>query len=142
MTASITFAIPFHRDIDLLRLAVESVLAQTNSDWCLLVCDDSGSELPIEAMLESFADTFNATGASEDSSGTARRNKRRTLPEWSAICRVRRRTRRHSMEAEVACLSGGLVSRVMSGAVTVGLTITLGRQSRPRQSSIREVHPS
>ncbi|MBW2726052.1 MAG: glycosyltransferase family 2 protein [Deltaproteobacteria bacterium] len=56
MTAPITFAIPFHRDIDLLRLAVESVLAQTSPDWQLLVCDDSGLDLPVEAMLGSYAE--------------------------------------------------------------------------------------
>ncbi len=56
-TASITFAIPFHNDIHLLRLAVESVLAQTSSDWRLLVCDDSGMELPIETMLNSYGDS-------------------------------------------------------------------------------------
>lgn len=56
MTAPITFAIPFHRNLDLLRLAVESVLAQTSSDWRLLVCDDSGLDLPVKTMLDSYAE--------------------------------------------------------------------------------------
>jgi glycosyltransferase involved in cell wall biosynthesis len=52
----ITFAIPFYRNVDLLRVAVESVLAQEHKDWRLLVCDDSGAELPVESMLEAFDD--------------------------------------------------------------------------------------
>ncbi len=56
MTARITFAIPFYRDTDLLRIAVESVLAQRHVEWQLLVCDDSGIDLPVEALLEDYAD--------------------------------------------------------------------------------------
>ena len=54
MTAAITFAIPFHRDIDLLRIAVESVLAQTNPNWNLIVCDDSGLDLAVEEMVGAY----------------------------------------------------------------------------------------
>jgi glycosyltransferase involved in cell wall biosynthesis len=56
MTTEITFAIPFYRDTNLLRVAVESVLAQKSSQWQLLVCDDSGIDLPVEEMLESYRD--------------------------------------------------------------------------------------
>lgn len=56
MTADITFAIPFYRDTDLLRIAVDSVLAQQNSSWQLFVCDDSGLDLPVEEMLKTYDD--------------------------------------------------------------------------------------
>ncbi|MBW2294920.1 MAG: glycosyltransferase [Deltaproteobacteria bacterium] len=73
MTAPITFAIPFHRDIDLLRLAVESVLAQTSPDWQLLVCDDSGLDLPVEAMLSSYAEPRISYIENSENIGTPRR---------------------------------------------------------------------
>jgi glycosyltransferase involved in cell wall biosynthesis len=57
MTADITFAIPFYRDTRLLRIAVESVLAQENSHWRLWVCDDSGLDLQVEEMLKDYGDT-------------------------------------------------------------------------------------
>jgi glycosyltransferase involved in cell wall biosynthesis len=56
MTADITFAIPFYRDTDLLRIAVDSVLAQRNSSWRLFVCDDSGLDLDLEATFTAYAD--------------------------------------------------------------------------------------
>ena len=56
MTAAITFAIPFHRNEALLRIAVNSVLAQDMEDWRLLVIDDSGMELGAKEMLERLDD--------------------------------------------------------------------------------------
>ncbi|MCH7600993.1 MAG: glycosyltransferase family 2 protein [Myxococcales bacterium] len=56
MTAEITFAIPFYRDTNLLRIAVDSVLAQRNSSWQLFVCDDSGLDLSLEKLLQAYGD--------------------------------------------------------------------------------------
>jgi len=53
---SITFAIPFYRDVDLLRVAIESVLAQDRHDWRLLVIDDSGQALDVDRLVEGFGD--------------------------------------------------------------------------------------
>jgi glycosyltransferase involved in cell wall biosynthesis len=58
MAAEITFAIPFYRDRDYLRIAVESVLAQRCEGWELLVSDDSGGggDLEIESLLSDYRD--------------------------------------------------------------------------------------
>lgn len=56
MTAAITFAIPFHRDPDYLRVAIESVLAQHRGDWRLIVSDDSGLDLGLESMVAAYGD--------------------------------------------------------------------------------------
>lgn len=56
MTAAITFAIPFYRDTALLRIAIESVLAQRLQDFRILVVDDSGLDLGVEALIADFAD--------------------------------------------------------------------------------------
>ena len=56
MSASITFAIPFYRNTSLLRIAIESAIEQRNEAWELLVCDDSGMDLQVEAMLEEVND--------------------------------------------------------------------------------------
>jgi len=56
MTDDITFAIPFHRNPDYLRVAVESVLAQSHSGWRLLVSDDSGQDLGVESQLAKYHD--------------------------------------------------------------------------------------
>ena len=42
--ATITFAIPFHRDAAFLAAAVASVRAQTIEDWELVVIDDAGPD--------------------------------------------------------------------------------------------------
>lgn len=56
MTRSdLTFAIPFHRGIDYLRIAIESVLAQSRGDWKLLVSDD-GLDGGAQELLESYSD--------------------------------------------------------------------------------------
>jgi glycosyltransferase involved in cell wall biosynthesis len=56
METEITFAIPFYRDLDYLREAIESVLAQEESGWRLLVCDDSGNESGASDLVRSYAD--------------------------------------------------------------------------------------
>lgn len=53
---SITFAIPFYRGLDLLRLAIESVLAQDRDDWAIVVVDDSGERPGAEPLVEGFDD--------------------------------------------------------------------------------------
>lgn len=56
MTVDITFAIPFFSNLEYLRIAVESVLAQSHSDWRLLVSDDSGEDLGVSEMLSGYRD--------------------------------------------------------------------------------------
>ena len=56
MNPAITFAIPFYRNTDLLRVAIESVQAQNRADWCLIVCDDSGTEQGAESVVQQLAD--------------------------------------------------------------------------------------
>jgi len=56
MTAELTFAIPFYRDPAYLRIAVESVLAQSHKGWRLLVSDDSGEDLGVEDLLAGYRD--------------------------------------------------------------------------------------
>lgn len=54
--AGLTFAIPFYSGRELLERAIQSVVAQTNSDWRLIVCDDHSSEMGIAGLCRSFAD--------------------------------------------------------------------------------------
>ena len=54
-TPRITFAIPYYRGRDYLGEAIRSVLAQTESDWELLVVDDCGPE-PAEDVVAGFDD--------------------------------------------------------------------------------------
>lgn len=54
-TPRITFAIPYYRGRDYLGEAIRSVLAQTESDWELLVVDDCGPE-PAEDIVAGFDD--------------------------------------------------------------------------------------
>ena len=54
-TPRITFAIPSYRGRDYLGEAIRSVLAQTASDWNLLVVDDCGPE-PAEDVVVVFVD--------------------------------------------------------------------------------------
>lgn len=56
---TITIAIPFYRETQFLKRAVDSVLAQTSSDWRLLIVDDSaGIEQPeaVPELVASYAD--------------------------------------------------------------------------------------
>jgi len=54
--ARLSFAIPFHRGLDYLRIAIDSVVAQSRSDWQLLVCDDGRVEDGAEALVTGYAD--------------------------------------------------------------------------------------
>ena len=56
MNPEITFAIPFYRNLDYLRVAIGSVLAQNHGAWQLLISDDSGTDLGAEALVESYRD--------------------------------------------------------------------------------------
>ncbi|MEO6122061.1 MAG: glycosyltransferase [Ilumatobacteraceae bacterium] len=54
-TPQITFAIPYYDKLYYLREAVASVLAQTRSDWLLLIVDDAGPE-PADALVAELGD--------------------------------------------------------------------------------------
>lgn len=54
--ARLSFAIPFHRGLDYLRIAIESVLAQSEPSWLLLVSDDGAVESGAEALVASYED--------------------------------------------------------------------------------------
>jgi glycosyltransferase involved in cell wall biosynthesis len=56
VTERLTIAIPFHRGLDYLGEAIESVRSQTRGDWRLLVCDDRGEDGGVEELVRSFAD--------------------------------------------------------------------------------------
>ncbi len=56
MTSEIGFAIPYYRGVEYLKVAVESVLAQTIDGWELIVCDDSGEENEVAALLAGYDD--------------------------------------------------------------------------------------
>ena len=56
MQADITFAIPYYQNVEYLRVAVESVFAQSHERWRLLVCDDSGGDPAADALLRSYSD--------------------------------------------------------------------------------------
>lgn len=54
---AITFAIPFYSGIEYLRQAIDSVLAQTLSNWELIVVDDAGPSPEAERLIESHNDS-------------------------------------------------------------------------------------
>jgi glycosyltransferase involved in cell wall biosynthesis len=54
-TPRISFAIPYYRGISYLREAIDSVVAQTWTDWDLLVVDDRGPE-PAGDLVASYGD--------------------------------------------------------------------------------------
>jgi glycosyltransferase involved in cell wall biosynthesis len=54
--ASITVAIPFRGQWSMLRCAVESVLAQTTSQWHLVVCDNASGDASVESQLRAYGD--------------------------------------------------------------------------------------
>jgi glycosyltransferase involved in cell wall biosynthesis len=55
MSAKITIAIPFYRGLELLRRAIQSVLAQSESAWELWILDDGGLD-DVETLLQQLAD--------------------------------------------------------------------------------------
>ena len=54
--ATITISIPFYRGLSYLRAAVESVLAQRDSRWRLLVCDDGVVEAGAAELISGYRD--------------------------------------------------------------------------------------
>jgi glycosyltransferase involved in cell wall biosynthesis len=54
--ARLTFAIPFHRGLDYLRVAIDSVLGQRSEDWRLLVSDDGRVEPGAEELVRGYAE--------------------------------------------------------------------------------------
>ena len=56
VTRRLTFAIPFYRNVEFLRHAIDSVLAQTTSDWSVIVCDDAGPEPEAAEVVRGYAD--------------------------------------------------------------------------------------
>jgi glycosyltransferase involved in cell wall biosynthesis len=57
VTERLTIAIPFHRGVDWLEVAVRSVLAQTRRDWQLFVVDDGGTEQGVHERLRALSDS-------------------------------------------------------------------------------------
>jgi glycosyltransferase involved in cell wall biosynthesis len=51
----ITFAIPFYKGRDYLHRALRSVMAQTNGQWRVLICDD-GDDPEVEKIVASISD--------------------------------------------------------------------------------------
>ncbi len=72
MEAAFTIAIPFHTGLDYLKIAVESVLAQRQPSWRLLVFDDGGREQGVADLIESYADTRIAYHRNERNLGMVR----------------------------------------------------------------------
>jgi GT2 family glycosyltransferase len=56
VSGSLTIAIPFHRGLDYLASAIESVLAQDRPDWTLEVFDDSGQNGEVGELVGSYGD--------------------------------------------------------------------------------------
>lgn len=56
MSERLSIAIPFHRNRDYLAQAIESVLAQEERQWQLLVVDDGGMEQAVEELVRSHGD--------------------------------------------------------------------------------------
>jgi hypothetical protein len=52
----LTFAIPFYRNIDYLRRAIDSVLTQSVDNWRLLVCDDAGPDPEAGDVVRAYDD--------------------------------------------------------------------------------------
>ncbi len=51
---AITFAIPFYKNRAYLQRAIQSVLAQTNPDWTLIISDDAGPEGDLSPWIASL----------------------------------------------------------------------------------------
>jgi glycosyltransferase involved in cell wall biosynthesis len=54
--ATLTFAIPFYRNVDYLRRAIDSVRAQTLDTWRVIVVDDAGPEPEARDVVLDYAD--------------------------------------------------------------------------------------
>ena len=55
MTASITYAIPYYKGLAFLEKTIQSVIAQDNPHWKIVVLDDRGGE-DAELLVQSFTD--------------------------------------------------------------------------------------
>jgi glycosyltransferase involved in cell wall biosynthesis len=53
---TLTFAIPFYRNVEFLRQAIDSVRAQTSDDWSVIVCDDAGPEPAAADVVRGYSD--------------------------------------------------------------------------------------
>ena len=56
MTTPITYAIPYYRGLVFLEKTIQSVLAQQNSNWKVIVLDDRGGE-DAELLVQTFSDS-------------------------------------------------------------------------------------
>jgi glycosyltransferase involved in cell wall biosynthesis len=65
----VTIAIPFHRNPDYLRTAIESVFAQSSPDWRLLVVDDSGGASGAPDVVAAYDDSRLAFHANPEKLG-------------------------------------------------------------------------
>jgi glycosyltransferase involved in cell wall biosynthesis len=54
--AALTFAIPFYRNIEFLRRAIDSVRAQSADAWSAIVCDDAGPEPEARDLVRGYDD--------------------------------------------------------------------------------------
>jgi glycosyltransferase involved in cell wall biosynthesis len=52
----LTFAIPFYRNVDFLRRAIDSALIQSTDNWRLLVCDDAGPDPEAGDVVRGYDD--------------------------------------------------------------------------------------
>jgi glycosyltransferase involved in cell wall biosynthesis len=56
MAERLTIAVPFYDGLGYLRIAIESVLGQRQSDWRLIVCDDGEREQGAAELVASYGD--------------------------------------------------------------------------------------
>ena len=50
----ITFAIPYYSNLNYLKRAIDSVLKQSVSAWCIIVCDDGNVDESAEDLVKSY----------------------------------------------------------------------------------------
>lgn len=55
-STTISFAIPYYKGVDGLRVAIQSVLSQSVSEWKLYVLDDNPEDCEAESVVKSYAD--------------------------------------------------------------------------------------
>jgi glycosyltransferase involved in cell wall biosynthesis len=70
--AGLTVAIPFHRNVDYLRLAIESVRAQEHEDWQAIVCDDGLEDQGVAELVRSLGDERIGYQRNDGNQGIAR----------------------------------------------------------------------
>ena len=72
MNEQLTIAIPFYRDSNYLRAALESVREQQRTDWRAIVCDDGASDQGIAELVRSLGDDRIAYHRNDGNQGIAR----------------------------------------------------------------------